>query len=92
MLAWRSLSYCQKPLKVDTNSYSSLLVALICEILPTDIRVTKFKSEVWDLNEMNEVLILETEAKESSLSVSTSLVHKQENEFSYDKFSSSTLY
>ena len=53
-------------MKVDTDSYGSLLVPLINEKLPTDIRVIlarKFKSEVWDLNEMIEVLKLEIEAK-----------------------------
>ena len=82
-------------LKVDTNSYASLLMPLINEKLPTDIRVIvarKFKSEVWDLNEMIEVLKLEIEAKERSLSVSTLFVVKQENEFSFEKFSSSALY
>ena len=67
-------------LKVDTNSYGSLLLPLINEKLPTDIRVIiarKFKSEVWNLNEMIEVLKLEIEAKERSLSVSTSFVDKQ---------------
>ena len=42
--------------KVDTNSYGSLLVPSINEkLLLTNIRVMiarKFKSEVWDLNEM----------------------------------------
>ena len=42
--------------KVDTNSYGSLLVSSINEkLLLTNIRVMiarKFKSEVWDLNEM----------------------------------------
>ena len=82
-------------LKVDTNSYASLLMPLINEKLPTDIRVIvarKFKSEDWDLNEMIEVLKLEIEAKERSLSVSTLFVDKQENEFSFEKFSSSALY
>ena len=82
-------------LKVDTNSYGSLLVPLINKKLPTDIRVIvarKFKSEVWDLNEMTEVLKLEIEAKELSVSVSTSYVDKQENEFPFEKFSSSALY
>ena len=53
---------------------------LINEKLPTDIRVIiarKYKSEVWNLNEMIEVLKLEIEAKERSLSVSTSFVDKQ---------------
>ena len=82
-------------LKVDTSSYSSLFVPLINEKLPTDIRVIiarKFKSEVWDLNEMIEVLKLEIDAKELSVSLSTSYVDRQENEFSYEKFSSSALY
>ena len=60
-------------------------MSLINEKLPTDIRVIlarKFKSEVWDLNEIIEVLKLEIEAKELSVSVSTSFVDKQENEFS----------
>ena len=76
-------------MKVDTDSYGSLLVPLINEKLPTDIRVIlarKFKSEVWDLNEMIEVLKLEIEGKERSLSVSTSFVDRQENEFSCEKF------
>ena len=50
-------------MKVDTNSYGSLLLPLINEKLPTDIRVIitrKFKSEVWDWNEMIEVLKLES--------------------------------
>ena len=72
-------------LKVDTNSYGSLLMSLINEKLATDIRVIiarKFKSEVWDLNEIIEVLKLEIEVKELSVSVSKSFVDKQENEFS----------
>ena len=75
-------------LKVDTNSYGSLLLPLINEKLPTDIVIIarKFKSEVSDLNEMTEVLKLEIEAKERSLSVSTSFVDRQENEFSCEKF------
>lgn len=42
-------------MKADTNSYSSLLMPLINEKLPTDIRVTiarKFESEVWGFKEM----------------------------------------
>ena len=61
-------------LKKDTNSYGSFVVPLINEKLPTDIRVItarKFKSKVWDLNKMIEVLKLEVEAKKRSLSVST---------------------
>ena len=63
-------------LKVDTNSYASLLMPLINEKLPTDIRV----------------IVARIEAKERSLSVSTLFVDKQENEFSFEKFSSSALY
>ena len=80
---------------VDTNSYGSLLVPLINEKLPTDIRVIiarKFKGEVWDLNKMTEVLKLEIQAKERSLWVSTSFIDKQENEFSHEKCSLSTLH
>ena len=82
-------------LKVDISSCASLLVPLINEKVPTDIRVIiarKFKSEVWDLNEMIEVLKLEIEAKERSLSAYISFVDEEENEFSYEKFSSSALY
>ena len=82
-------------LKVDISSYASLLVPLINEKVATDIRVIiarKFKSEVWDLNEMIEVLKLEIEAKERSLTVSASFANEQENEFSYEKFFSSALY
>ena len=82
-------------LKVNANSYSSLLVPLINEKLATDVRVIIariFKSEVWDLNEMIEVLKLEIESRERLLAASTSFVDKQENEFSYEKFSSPALY
>ena len=41
---------------------------------------------------MIEVLKLEIEAEERSLSVSASFVDKQENEFSYEKFSLAALY
>ena len=74
-------------LKVDTNSYGSLLVPLINEKLPTDIRVIiarKFKGEVWDLNKMTEVLKLEIQGKERPLWVSTSFIDKQENEFLHE--------
>ena len=63
-------------LNVDTNSYGSLLVPLINEKLSTHIRVIiarKFKSEVWGLKKMIEVLKLEIEAKECSL-----LIYAQE--------------
>ena len=83
-------------LKVDTNSYGSLLVPLMNETLLTAIRVIiarKFKSEVWDWNEMIEVLKLETKLRQlPSLLVSTSLADKQEKKFSYEKVSSLALY
>ena len=56
-------------MKKDTNSYGSFVVPLINEKLPTDIRVItarKFKSKVWDLNKMTEVLKLEVEAKKNA--------------------------
>ena len=56
-------------LETDTNSYGSLLLPLINTKLPTDIyvlRTRKFKSEVWDLNEMIEVLGTEIEANKTS--------------------------
>ena len=65
-------------MKVDTNSYGSLLLPLINEKLPTDIRVIiarKFKSEVWDWNEMIEVLKLES--KRTLIIVITSFIDKQ---------------
>ena len=65
-------------LKVDTNSYGSLLLPLINEKLPTDIRVIitrKFKSEVWDWNEIIEVLKLES--KRTLIIVITSFIDKQ---------------
>ena len=65
-------------MKVDTNSYGSLLLPLINEKLPTDIRVIiarKFKSEVWDWNEIIEVLKLES--KRTLIIVITSFIDKQ---------------
>ena len=65
-------------MKVDTNSYGSLLLPLINEKLPTDIRIIitrKFKSEVWDWNEIIEVLKLES--KRTLIIVITSFIDKQ---------------
>ena len=65
-------------MEVDTNSYGSLLLPLINEKLPTDIRVIitrKFKSEVWDWNEIIEVLKLES--KRTLIIVITSFIDKQ---------------
>ena len=58
-----------RTLETDTISHGSLLLPLINAKLPTDICVLRtriFKSEVWDLNEMTEVLGTEIEANKTS--------------------------
>ena len=56
-----------KTLNVNTNSYGSLLVPLLNEKIPNDIRIIlarKFKEEIWTLDEMLEIILQELAAKE----------------------------
>ena len=82
-----------KSLKVETSSYGSLLVPLLNEKLPNDIRFNlarKFKDDVWKLDEMLIFLKTEIEAKERSISVgfsTDSLSYKN----SHQSYSASAL-
>ena len=61
-----------KSLKVETNSYGSLLVPLLNEKLPNDTReriARKFDNNIWSLDDMLNFIKRVLEAKERSLSV-----------------------
>ena len=61
-----------KLLKVEASSCGSLLVPLLNEKLPIDIRFNlarKFKDDVWKLDDMLIFLKTEIEVKERSISV-----------------------
>ena len=70
-----------KSLKVDPSSSVILLVPLINEQLPTEMRLLvaqKFGNELWDLSEMLRILKHEMEAKEQSVSVGDSSFERHE--------------
>ena len=61
-------------LNVETSTYGSLLVSLLTEKLPNDLRIRlsrKFENGIWNLNEMLDFLKLEVEAKERSAAIGT---------------------
>ena len=71
-----------KPLCIETSSYGSLLVPLLNEKLPSDLRVAiarNFENNVWTLDEMLKFLKMEIQAKELSLSVIASNDDKSVN-------------
>ena len=64
-----------KSLRVETSRYGSLLVPLINQKLPNDLRVViarNFENNVWTLGEILKLLKTEIQAKELSLSVTIS--------------------
>ena len=83
-----------KSLKVETNSYGSLLVPLLNEKLPNDMReriARKFDNNVWSLDDMLNFLKRELEATERSLSVGARFSDKCKQSFENEVFSSSAL-
>ena len=63
-----------KSLKVETNSYGQLLVPLLNEKLPNDLRLriaSEFGNDVWLLDDMLGILKKEVESKERSILVGT---------------------
>ena len=71
-----------KSLRVETSSYDSLLVPLLNEKLPNDLRLViaiNFENNVWTLDEMLKFLKTEIQAKELSLSVTASNDDKSVN-------------
>ena len=76
-------------LKVDSSSYDILLVPLINQKLPTEMRLLvaqKFGNELWDLSEMVRVLKHEMEAKEESVSVGDSSFERQERKANKESY------
>ena len=83
-----------KSLKVETNSYGSLLVPLLNEKLSNDMReriARKFDNNVWSLDDMLNFLKRELEAKERSLSVGATFSDKRKQSFDNEVLSSSAL-
>ena len=63
-----------RTLHVDTSTYGSLSVPLVNEKLTPDLRLRlsrNFENEVWILDNMFEMLKLEVEAKERSLTIAS---------------------
>ena len=61
-----------KSLQMDTSGYGALLVPLLIEKLPFNLRQSiakKFKNDIWELLEMLKTLKDYVEAKEHSISV-----------------------
>ena len=78
-----------KSLKVDPSSYGILLVPLINEKLPTEMRLLvarKFGNKLWDLSEMLRVLKHEMEAKEQSVSVGDSSFERHERKANKESY------
>ena len=83
-----------KSLKVDPSSYGILLVPLIKEKLPTEMRLLiarKFDNELWDLSEMLGVLKHEVEAKEHSVSVGVSSFESHGRKVNKESYSTCAL-
>ena len=82
-----------KSLDIDIATYGSLLVPLLNEKLPSELRVIlsrKFENDVWRLDDMIKCLKTEVEAKERSLSIGTS--SDQEKQEKDRKFSTSSFF
>ena len=78
-----------KSLKVDPSSYGILLVPLINEQLPTEMRLLvaqKFGNELWDLSEMLRILKHEMEAKEQPVSVGDSSFERHERKANKESY------
>ena len=76
-------------LKVDPSSYDILLVPLINQKLPTEMRLLveqKFGNELWDLSEMVRVLKHEMEAKVESVSEGDSSFERHERKASKESY------
>ena len=79
-----------KSLQVDTSGYGALLVPLLIEKRPFNLRQSiakKFENDIWELQEMLKILKGDLEAKERSISVGSTY-----NETYPNRYSSSALY
>ena len=84
-----------RTLKVETSCYGSLLVPLVNEKLPNELRVNiakSFANDIWDIDIMINFLKKEVEAKERSFAVGMSFDLDDDIKNSSDVFSSSALY
>ena len=74
-----------RSLDVDISTYGVLLVPLVTEKLPNNLRLLmsrKFKNDKWDIKTMLEILKEELEAKERSVAVGSSFHNQFEKEYS----------
>ena len=79
-----------KSLQMDTSGYGALLVPLLIEKLPFNLRQSiakKLENDIWELQEMLKILKGDLEAKERSISVGSTY-----GETSPNRYSSSALY
>ena len=79
-----------KSLQMDTSGYGALLVPLLIEKLPFNLRESiakKLENDIWELQEMLKILKGDLEAKERSISVGSTY-----SETSPNRYSSSALY
>ena len=80
---------------METSCYGSLLVPLVNEKLPNELRVNiakSFANDIWDIDIMINFLKKEVEAKERSFAVGMSFDLDDDIKNSSDVFSSSALY
>ena len=79
-------------LKVETSTYGSLLVPLLIEKIPNDLRIRLLEFGIGNLNEMLDFLKLEVEAKEKFAAIGTAgTFSNQKYSQSYDKFTTAAL-
>ena len=79
-------------LNVETSTYGSLLVPLLIEKIPNDLRIRLLEFGIGNLNEMLDFLKLEVEAKENFAAIGTAgTFSNQKYSQSYDKFTTAAL-
>ena len=71
-----------KSLDIDINTFGSLLVPLLNDKLPSELRVIlsrKFENDIWRLDDILKCLKTDVEAKERSMFIGTSFELEKEN-------------
>ena len=71
-----------KSLDIDINTFGSLLVPLLNDKLPSELRVIlsrQFENDIWRLDDMLKCLKTDVEAKERSMFIGTSFELEKEN-------------
>ena len=82
-------------LNVETDRYGTLLVPLINDTLPGNLRISiakNFEDDIWDIETLVKFLRKEVETKERSFAVEASFGNNPEHDFYNKDFSSSSLH